>query len=78
MSQENKLLDRISEFCDVKYRYEPTSESEVFTVDTKYVPIVFSCIADMVFWGFNFLIKVEVVPIDDKDDEVEIWISDTV
>lgn len=79
MSQENKLLDHISEFCDVEYRYEPTSESDVFIVNSNDVPIVFSCIADMIdSWELNFLIKVEVVPIDDEDDEVEVWISDTV
>ena len=79
MSQENKLLDRISEFCDVKYRYEPTSESEVFIVDVNDVPTVFSCIADMIdSWELDFLIKIEVVPINDEDGEVEVWISDTV
>ena len=79
MNQENKLLDCISEFCDVEYRYEPTSESDVFIVNAYDVPIVFSCIADMLdSWELNFLIKVEVVPIDDEDDEVEVWISDTV
>lgn len=83
MSQENKLLDHISEFCVVEYRYEPTSESDVFIVDANDVPIVFSCIADMIdSWELNFLIKVEVVPVDSIDDEdgeiVEVWISDTV
>ena len=79
MSQENKLLDHISEFCDVEYRYEPTSESDVFIVDANDVPIVFSCIADMIdSWELNILNKVAVVPIDDAADEVAVWISDTV
>lgn len=76
MNQENKLLTYIDEFCDVKYRYEPSSESEVFTVNELDVPIVFSCIADAIgSYELNSYIKVEVVPTE--GDGVEIWISNT-
>lgn len=78
MSQDNKLATCVGEFCNVEYRYEPTSESDVLTVNEYDVPVVFSCIADMIdSWELNFLIKVEVVPID-EDGTVEVWISDTV
>ena len=68
------LLSKIEEFCEVDYRYESTSESEVFIVDPDDIPIVFCCIADAINdWEFNYYIKVEVVPA--KDNKVEIWVS---
>ena len=72
-----KLLDYIEDFCEVKYRYEPTSESEVYSIDANDVPIVFSCIADMIdSWELAYFIKIEVVPTN--GDGVEVWISETV
>lgn len=68
------LLHNIQEFCEVDYRYEPTSESEVFTIDSDEVPIVFCAIADAIIdWELNYYIKVEVVPA--KDNKVEVWVS---
>lgn len=68
------LLDNIQEFCEVDYRYESTSESEVFTIDPDEVPIVFCAIADAIIdWKLNYYVKVEVVPT--KDNKVEVWVS---